>query len=126
MKTIGPFVAQPGFDAVHMYQTYGDDAATVREILEQYLQELPKDLATMQHNFEQRYYGELLGNLHKMKPGFLYVGLHDLYHQVANVEVHCKNGEPHKVLQQHFPPLLQAISQSQQVITAVVNNLSEA
>lgn len=124
MKSTGPFVAQPGFDAAHMYQTYGDDASTVKEILEAYLQELPNEIALMKENFEQAQYGELMGNLHKMKPGFLYVGLNELYHKVALLEACCSTGVQDTVLQQQFPQLMQAISESQEVIASAINSLN--
>ncbi len=78
-----------GLDTAYLDDSYGNDAETASMVFEQFLQELPSNLNSIEQSFSQMDIQSFGHHLHKQKPGFSYVGLTDVTQKFHELQTKC-------------------------------------
>ena len=87
------FMNFSGLDTAYLDDAYGQDAETAAVIFEQYLLDLPANLAALKEKFHAGDAAGLRHHMHKQKPGFSYVGLTDVTEKLNTLEAQCQTAE---------------------------------
>src|SRR6476469_3989773 len=86
------FEADTGLDKTFLEAVYENDIQTAVAIFEQYLIDLPTDLASIHDCFRNGDREQFRSLIHKKKVGFSYVGLTAVTAELSELEKKCSEG----------------------------------
>ena len=74
----------------YLNEIAGGDTTFINEILETYLQEIPKDMELLHQFINSKDISEVQKTAHKMKSSFRLLGLNNLYQKSLDLEIAAK------------------------------------
>ena len=112
-------------DSTFLEAVYENDRDTAAAIFQQYLQELPGDLHSINESFESGDKKLFLSVIHKKKVGFSYVGLTDVTTRMNELESKCVSADNLQVYQSELKSVIDRINSSTQAIKMVLQRLQQ-
>src|SRR5437763_3059856 len=117
------FEADTGLDKAFLDAVYENDTQTAAAIFEQYLIDLPSDLASIHHCFCSGDREQFRSLIHKKKVGFSYVGLTAVTADFSELEKKCNTGTDLKEFQKELESVLKRINESTEAVREVLKRL---
>ncbi|SMO93047.1 Hpt domain-containing protein [Gracilimonas mengyeensis] len=80
-------------DFTYLTEITDGDFGVIREMIDLFIEETPRQLRDIRQAFEADKFPELRAAAHKIKPTLSYVGLEELKAKAQQIEDHAKNEE---------------------------------
>lgn len=80
----------PELDHAKLDELYMGDPGIACEVFAAFVQETISLIPRLEESFQRNDRQEFRKLLHKLKPGFLYVGLTDIFERMSDAEKHCQ------------------------------------
>jgi len=117
------FSADPLLDADFLEAAYGDDVDTAVLMFQQYLDELPTNIKSLEDSYATSDMARFRHLIHKQKPGYSYVGLTNITKMLQDLQIACENCDD---LTKHKPEIdevLVSIKSSSEIISRTLDRL---
>ncbi|HTD92934.1 MAG TPA: hypothetical protein VK644_03945 [Chitinophagaceae bacterium] len=106
----------PELDHAKLDELYLGDPAIAREVFSAFITETSPTLPGLQAYFLADEKDEFRRLIHKIKPGFLYVGLTDIFEKMSAVESRCDSIESLHSLEEEFNGIISLLGDKMPVV----------
>jgi HPt (histidine-containing phosphotransfer) domain-containing protein len=112
-------------DSSFLDTVYENDTETAIEVFQQYLQDLPSDLSSINESFESGVRDKFLSLIHKKKVVFSYVGLTDVTTRLSELEIKCTSTDDIKKYRGDVISVLDRINSATGAVRTVLSRLQQ-